>query len=129
MNGIRSGALAAATVAATVAAVQASAQPTVVRNAHSVHSAALLARVNVAASEFKFVLSKKTAKRGVVIFKVTNAGKLQHDFSIHGRKTRLLSHGQSATLRVTFLRKGHYTYKCTVPGHAAAGMKGVFTIT
>ena len=126
MNAIRSGALATAAIAATFAAAQASAQPTAV---HSVHGAVLLARVNVAASEFKFVLSKKSAKRGLVTFKVTNVGKLQHDFSINGRKTRLLSHGQSATLRVTFLRKGHYTYICTVPGHAAAGMKGVFTIT
>ena len=41
----------------------------------------------------------------------------------------MLSHGQSATLRVTFLRKGNYAYTCTVPGHAAAGMKGVFKIT
>jgi len=93
------------------------------------HTSALLARVNVAASEFKFVLNKKTARRGVVVFKVTNVGKVSHDFEISGRKTKMLSHGQSATLRVTFLRKGHYPYKCTVPGHAIAGMKGVFTIT
>jgi uncharacterized cupredoxin-like copper-binding protein len=93
------------------------------------HNAALLTKVNVAASEFKFVLSKKTAKRGIVVFKVTNVGKVSHDFSINGRKTKMLSHGQSDSLRVTFLRKGHYPYKCTVPGHAAAGMKGVFTIT
>jgi uncharacterized cupredoxin-like copper-binding protein len=90
---------------------------------------ALLKRVSVAASEFKFVLSSKTAKRGVVVFKVTNVGKVDHDFQINGRKTKMLSHGKSDTLRVTFLRKGHYPYKCTVPGHAAAGMKGVFTIT
>jgi hypothetical protein len=25
--------------------------------------------------------------------------------------------------------KGTYPYKCTVPGHAATGMRGVFTIT
>jgi len=91
--------------------------------------AALLARVSVSGSEFKFVLSKKTARRGVVVFRFKNVGKVSHDFEIKGRKTRLLSPGQSATLRVTFLRKGHYPYKCTVPGHAAAGMKGVFTIT
>jgi uncharacterized cupredoxin-like copper-binding protein len=89
----------------------------------------LLAHVKVSASEFKFVLSKQTAKRGVVAFKVTNVGKIKHDFQIKGRKTKMLSPGQSATLRVTFLRKGAYPYKCTVPGHAAAGMKGVFTIT
>jgi uncharacterized cupredoxin-like copper-binding protein len=92
-------------------------------------AAALFAKVNVTASEFKFVLSAKTAKRGLVTFNVKNVGKLSHDFQISGRKTKLLSPGQSATLRVTFLRKGHYPYKCTVPGHAAAGMKGVFTIT
>jgi uncharacterized cupredoxin-like copper-binding protein len=116
-------ALTVAVVAAASATAQAARQPA------TAHGATLLARVNVAASEFKFVLSKKTAKRGVVTFKVTNVGAVQHDFEIKGRKTRLLSHGQSATLRVTFVRKGHYPYKCTVPGHAAAGMKGVFTIT
>jgi plastocyanin len=88
----------------------------------------LLTTVKVTAKEFKFVLSTKSAKRGLVIFKVTNVGALPHDFSINGRKTPLLSHGKSNTLRVTFLRKGTYAYKCTVAGHAAAGMKGVFTI-
>ncbi len=109
-------------VAAGAGTAQASRQPATAGHA------ALLARVNVAASEFKFVLSKKSARRGIVIFKVTNVGAVQHDFQISGRKTKMLSHGQSATLRVTFLRKGAYAYKCTVPGHAAAGMKGVFTI-
>jgi uncharacterized cupredoxin-like copper-binding protein len=97
--------------------------------ARGVSEAALGTDVTVAASEFKFVLSKKTAKRGIVVFKVTNVGKLMHDFKIDRRKTRLLAHGQTATLRVVFARTGHYSYVCTVPGHAALGMKGVFTIT
>jgi len=120
-------------VAATaLAAATSSAQATT----HRSHSAALITRVKVAASEFKFVLAKVSARRGVVIFRVTNVGKVKHDFAISGRrprllarKTRLLAHGQTATLRVVFLRKGTYPYKCTVPGHAAAGMKGVFRIT
>jgi uncharacterized cupredoxin-like copper-binding protein len=95
----------------------------------AVETPVLLKTVTVKASEFKFALSSKSAKRGVVIFKVTNIGKVSHDFEIKGRKTPMLSHGKSDTLRVTFLRKGTYPYKCTVPGHAAAGMKGVFTIT
>ena len=98
-------------------------------SAHATHRAALVTKIKVTAKSFKFVLSKKTAKRGIVIFKVTNTAAIQHDFSIKGRKTRKLSHGQSATLRVTFLRKGHYPYKCTVDHHASFGMKGVFTIT
>jgi plastocyanin len=92
------------------------------------HPKALRTTVTVAASEFKFILSKKTASRGVVVFKVTNVGATNHDFLISGRKTRMLKHGESDTLRVTFLRKGSYKYQCTVAGHAAAGMRGVFTI-
>jgi uncharacterized cupredoxin-like copper-binding protein len=117
---------AAAATAALGAVAHANPQ---VRAASSSRQGALVAKVNVAASEFKFVLSAKTARRGIVTFKVTNVGKVSHDFKIKGRKTRMLSHGKSETLRVTFLRKGHYPYECTVPGHAAAGMKGVFTIT
>jgi uncharacterized cupredoxin-like copper-binding protein len=85
-------------------------------------------KIKVIAKDIKFKLSAKTAKPGVVVFKVTNLGALKHNFHIKGRTTRKLSHGQSATLRVTFLRKGRYPYKCTVDGHAEAGMKGVFTI-
>jgi uncharacterized cupredoxin-like copper-binding protein len=92
-------------------------------------NASLIKTVNVAASEFKFVLSAKSAGVGVVIFKVKNVGKLAHDFQIDKRKTKMLNAGQSDTLRVTFLKKGNYAYICTVPGHAAAGMKGVFKIS
>ncbi len=81
--------------------------------------------VKVAASEFKFVLSTKTAKAGSVSFVVTNKGKLSHDFKIAGKKTALIKPGKSATLTVT-LKKGSYPYLCTVTGHAAAGMKGTF---
>lgn len=126
MKAILIGVIASAAIASATASVQASIHPALTRSSQAT---ALLKRVNVAASEFKFVLNAKTAKRGVVVFRVTNVGKIKHDFQISGRKTRLLSHGQSATLRVSFLRKGSYPYKCTVPGHAAAGMKGVFTIS
>jgi uncharacterized cupredoxin-like copper-binding protein len=94
-------------------------------------SRSLPSSINVAAgspSEFKFTLSAKSGKSGIVIFKVTNKGKLAHDFSIGGRKTPLINPGKSNTLRVT-LKKGSFPYKCTVPGHAAAGMKGVFKVT
>lgn len=97
-------------------------------SARATHKAALVTKIKVTAKDIKFKLSAKTAKRGVVVFKVTNIGVLKHNFHIKGRTTRKLSHGQSATLRVTFHRKGRYPYKCTVDGHAAAGMKGVFTI-
>jgi len=126
MKRIMVGAVAVAAVALFGATAQAGRAPAV---AKAPQKAALLKTVNVTAKEFKFVLSSKSAKRGVVVFKVKNVGALQHDFQIKGRKTKLLSHGQSDTLRVTFLRKGSYPYKCTVAGHAASGMKGVFVVS
>jgi uncharacterized cupredoxin-like copper-binding protein len=80
-------------------------------------------------AEFRFTLSKKSAPLGSVTFKVTNHGALPHDFKINGHKTALLSPGQTKTLIVSFKKKGSYPYLCTVTGHAAAGMKGVFKIT
>ena len=64
-----------------------------------------------------------------VIFKVTNRGKIGHDFKINGKKTRLLQPGQTQTIKVVFRRKGRLTYLCTVPGHATLGMKGSFKVT
>jgi uncharacterized cupredoxin-like copper-binding protein len=85
--------------------------------------------VTVAASEYKFVLSTKTLKKpGSVTFKVTNKGHVPHNFQINKKKTALLSPGKSATLTVKFAKKGTYAYECTVPGHAALGMKGKFTV-
>jgi uncharacterized cupredoxin-like copper-binding protein len=79
-------------------------------------------------SEFRFTLSKKTVPHGAVTFKVTNKGTLPHDFKIAGKKTKLLSPGQSQSLKVT-LKKGSNAYLCTVTGHAAAGMKGTVKAT
>jgi len=90
-------------------------------------SAATATRVTVTASEFKFVLSKKIVPKGTVTFVVRNKGKVAHDFKIRGKKTKMLAPGQSATLKVVFA-KGKFKYLCTVPGHAAAGMKGVLTV-
>lgn len=78
-------------------------------------------------SEFKITLSKKTILRGVTTFKVTNKGAISHDFKIAGKKTVMLKTGKAATLKAT-LKRGKYAYLCTVPGHAAAGMKGILTV-
>jgi hypothetical protein len=49
--------------------------------------------VNVTAgkpSELRFTLSKKASAKGVVTFKVTNKGALEHDFKISGKVTKKL---------------------------------------
>jgi uncharacterized cupredoxin-like copper-binding protein len=85
--------------------------------------------VSVTAKEFSFKLSRKSAPHGKVSFKVTNKGSIKHDFQIAGKKTKLLAHNKSTTLVVTLKKGKKYTYICTVPGHAAAGMKGTFKAT
>jgi nitrite reductase (NO-forming) len=84
--------------------------------------------VTVTATEFKFKLSKAKVPRGKITFKVVNHGKLPHDFKIAGKKTKLLKPGQSTTLTVTITKSGRFAYLCTVPGHAAAGMKGKLAV-
>ena len=84
--------------------------------------------VTVTMKEFKFVLSKRTVARGVVTFKLVNKGALPHDFKIAGKKSKMIAPGKSGSLRLT-LTKGAKSYVCTVPGHAAGGMKGSLKVT
>ena len=85
--------------------------------------------VTVRGGEFFFRLSTQSvAKPENVTFAFENIGHVQHDFRINGKQTPLTRPGKTASLVVTFEKKGTYPYKCTVPGHAQAGMKGVFTV-
>jgi uncharacterized cupredoxin-like copper-binding protein len=85
--------------------------------------------INVKGGEFFYKLSKKSiAKPGKVTFVLKNVGHVVHDFVIDGKTTPLVQPGKTARLVVIFKKKGKYPYKCSVPGHADAGMKGVFTV-
>ena len=100
--------------------------------------------VNVTAgkpSEFHFILSKKVLPHGTVTFRMKNGGTIPHDLKICastkgglanscvGKGTKLIGPAKSTTLTYTFTTKGTYEYLCTVPGHAAAGMKGDLRVT
>jgi uncharacterized cupredoxin-like copper-binding protein len=92
--------------------------------------------------ELGFKLSKSSnIPAGTVTFKVTNVGLAFHSFKICtvpvataakntcvGKVTKLLKHGQSTTLTVKFSKSGKYEFLCAVPGHAAAGMKGLLGV-
>jgi uncharacterized cupredoxin-like copper-binding protein len=108
-------------------------------------SAVIKSTVTVTAgkpTELGFKLSKVSEiPAGTVTFKVTNEGLAFHSFklcttpvataaknSCTGVVTKLLKHGQSATLVVKLTKAGKYEYLCAVPGHAAAGMKGLIGI-
>ena len=83
--------------------------------------------IRVVANEWSFKLSKRTVPAGsTVVFKVVNKGDELHDFMITalGKKTPYIKSGKSATLKVTFKKKGSYEYICTVGEHAQRGMQG-----
>src|SRR3954453_6931359 len=65
-------------------------------------------------------------------FTVTIDGKGQHSFAVQAPgqtyETAMLDGGATATLDVPGLAAGSYTYLCTVPGHADAGMKGMLMV-
>jgi uncharacterized cupredoxin-like copper-binding protein len=85
--------------------------------------------IQVSGGEFFFKLSAKSiAKPGTVTFVFKNVGHVEHDFHISGKTTPLIQPGKTAKLVVAFKKAGKFSYLCTVPGHAAAGMKGVFTV-
>jgi uncharacterized cupredoxin-like copper-binding protein len=115
------------TLLAAVAALAAVTVFSVVAYAGS--NSAKATSVSVTSKEFSFKLSRKSAPHGKVTFKLTNKGSLKHDFKIAGKKTKLLAKNKSDSITVTLKKGKKYTYICTVPGHAAAGMKGTFKAT
>jgi plastocyanin len=79
--------------------------------------------------EFFFKLSTRSiARPGTVAFTFKNVGHVAHDFKINGKKTPLIQPGYTARLVVTFKKTGKYPSLCTVLGHAAAGMRGLFAV-
>jgi uncharacterized cupredoxin-like copper-binding protein len=113
---------------AVATAVAALALLLVVPAAPAATGSAKATTISVTMKEFKFTLSKSSVPAGAVLFKITNKGAVPHDFKIAGKKSALVAAGKSAVLAVT-LKKGSQAYMCTVPGHAAAGMKGTLKVS
>jgi plastocyanin len=82
--------------------------------------------------QLKFNTTKLSAKAGSDTFAFTNEAPLAHDFTIEsssGQKLAATPIFSGGTKSVTAtLKPGTYTFLCTVPGHAAAGMKGTLTV-
>ncbi len=89
--------------------------------------------VTVQASDsLKFDPSSVTVKAGQPVqLTLSNTGQMQHDWSLDqgaAQPVKIVANaGQSATGTFTIDRPGTYTFICSVPGHAAAGMKGTIT--
>jgi plastocyanin len=75
-----------------------------------------------------FQFGKATAPAGKITVSMPNPAPIQHDISIQGvGKGPVVGTGGTSTFSAT-LKAGTYTFLCTVPGHAQAGMKGTLTV-
>jgi len=78
-----------------------------------------------------FDTKELTSKAGKVTIEFENPAAIEHDVAIEQKgkeiaKTELITEGKTSVR--TELKPGTYTFLCTVPGHAAAGMEGTLTV-
>lgn len=87
--------------------------------------------VEVTATEFAFTPGELTVTVGEPVnLSLVNAGDLAHDLVIPDLGVRLaVGPGRQATTGIEIDEAGTYQYLCTFPGHAAAGMTGLLTVT
>jgi plastocyanin len=96
--------------------------------ARSEATPAKVTTVTVLEYEYGFKLSRQTVPRGKVRFVMGNTGAIVHNFDLIGVKVgAYLVSGQRATMTVT-LKKGTYTYVCSVKYHASQGMQGTLRV-
>jgi uncharacterized cupredoxin-like copper-binding protein len=137
------------TTAATASAVKTRAATSPAATATT--AAAGDAKVTTTLSEYKIQTSPSSVAAGRLVFDVTNAGKLKHQFTIirtDKAAAKVLSNqdpnddipgargeissikpGASKTLIIRNLKPGHYALVCALPGHYQAGMFADFTVT
>lgn len=81
----------------------------------------------VSGTEYSFSPSSITVSAGDRV-KITfrNDGRIGHNFVVRdlGIGTRTIGPGQTDTIEFTTPQSGTYTFICSVPGHAVAGMVG-----
>ncbi len=92
-----------------------------------------VAPIDVRETEFKLdPANPKIEKRGVVEFKVENAGQTVHALEVEGPEgeveTEEIQPGKSANLRANLTEPGEYTWYCPIDGHKGQGMEGKITV-
>ena len=134
--------------AATPAATTATSTPTAATTPPAATGSG--ATVTSSLTEFKIASTPASIPAGRVTFKVSNDGKVKHQFTIirtdkpaatvlsahnpnddiAGARAEIasLAPGATKTLVVKNLKAGHYAIVCALPGHYQAGMHEDFTV-
>jgi uncharacterized cupredoxin-like copper-binding protein len=86
--------------------------------------------IHVTLGDYFIKFSKASVKKGTtVIFKVHNAGTVQHNLDLVGyKRTAILSPGGNATLKVVFKKHATIQAVCDVPRHIQLGMVNTFKV-
>jgi plastocyanin len=87
--------------------------------------------LNVQSGNVYFKPTKLASPPGIVKITLKNVESGTHDLQIHGISgfsIEVSGDGSTASGKVE-LKKGKYTYYCSIPGHEAAGMKGTLTVS
>lgn len=88
-------------------------------------------KLSVPGDALRFSKPSLSARAGKVTISLTNPSAIPHNIAIKGhgidvRGSIVTSGGVSTVTAV--LKPGTYTYYCSLPGHAAAGMTGTLTV-
>jgi plastocyanin len=82
-------------------------------------------------TQIAFDTTQLTSKPGKVTIDFTNPATLEHNVAIEQNGEMIAESeliGKGKTSVTADLTPGTYTFLCTVPGHAEAGMEGVLTV-
>lgn len=88
-------------------------------------------QLSASPTQIAFDTTKLSSKRGKVTIDFDNPAPIEHDVAIeqNGKviaQSELIKEGKTSVS--ANLAPGTYTFLCTVPGHAEAGMEGVLTV-
>ncbi|MBI4359020.1 MAG: cupredoxin domain-containing protein [Candidatus Nealsonbacteria bacterium] len=87
-------------------------------------------QIDVTGDEFSFdptLINARVGENIRIVF--TNAGRFPHNLVIEGvAQSQIIGSGESDAFEFVVPPVGEYSFLCSVPGHAAAGMKGVLKV-
>ena len=82
-------------------------------------------KITVGAYDIRFDVKTIKTSAGPLTVTLVEHGALDHTFKIAGKSPELkVTSGKSSATATYNLTKGTYSFECTIPGHAAQGMKG-----
>ena len=91
---------------------------------------------DIVLQDYRFLPNQLQATVGVpMTVRLTNEGTQRHDLSFPSLEMpglrgveSILDPGETRTITLQFSRAGSYTFICSLPGHAAAGMTGAVLV-